>query len=199
MASMDKLTTVPERVWEMDVTRRARYRSARALGSARRWVDRKPAVKPAAALFTAASLGALADHFLSGGRAARRRHEARDRARARLRRGAQTAVRRAKYLEGVATGFAHRATHALPGVGASKEHLDDVGLAQKVESIAFREARVPKGHVSVNAENGIVYLRGWLERDDEVDALVRATAAVEGVQGVKNLLHTDGSATAPRS
>ena len=196
---MDKLITIKERVWETKATRRARSQSARALGSARHWVvAKKPAMKPAAALLAAAGLGALADHFLSGSRAARNRHEARDRARARVRRRAQTAVRRAKYLEGVGAGFAHRATHVLPGIGASKERLDDVALAQKVESIAFRQARVPKGHVSVNAENGIVYLRGRLERDDEVDALVRATAAVEGVQGVKNLLHTDSSATARR-
>ena len=188
---MDKLITIPKRVWPTNRTQRARPRSARAWSTARGWAKANtPAAKPAAALLAAAGLGALADHLLLGDRAARRRHQARDRVRARLRRGARAAIRRAKYLEGVGVGFAHRATHVLPGVGASKERFDDVTLSQKVESIAFREARVQKGHISVNAENGVVYLRGRLERDDEVEALVRAVAAVEGVQGVKNLLHT---------
>ena len=48
----------------------------------------------------------------------------------------------------------------MPGVGGHKEPLDDVSLAQKVEGEAFRQAGVSKAHVSVNAERGVVYLRG---------------------------------------
>jgi hypothetical protein len=196
---MDKLITIPKRTWQKNRIQRARSRSARPWNIARGWANvNKPAAKPAAALLAAAGLGALADRLLLGSRAARRRHEARDRLRARLRQGARAAIRRTKYLEGVGAGFAHKATHALPGVGASKERFDDVTLSQKVESIAFREARVPKEHISVNAENGVVYLRGRLDRDDEVEALVRAAAAVEGVQGVTNLLHTDSRTTGLR-
>ena len=70
------------------------------------------------------------------------------------------------------------------------EPPDDVALAQKVESIAFRKAGVPKGHVSVNADNAVIYLRGQLGSDDQIEGLIRATEAIEGVNGVKNLLHT---------
>ena len=139
-------------------------------------------------------LGALTEYFVLDRRhAARRRHMARERGLAVLRRRSRDAVRRAKYLEGVAEGVAHKATHAVPGVGGHKAPPDDVTLAQKVESIAFRAAGVPKEHVNVNAENGVVFLRGRLERDEQITQLVRATEAIEGVRGVNNLLHTPGA------
>ena len=118
----------------------------------------------------------------------------RDRAGAALRRRSRKAVRRAKYLEGVAEGVAYKAAHAVPGVSGHRLP-DDVALAQKVESIAFRKAGVPKGHVSVNADNAVIYLRGQLGSDDQIEELVRATQGVEGVNGVKNLLHTHPAKT----
>ena len=143
------------------------------------------------ALLVAGAAGALAEYFFFDRQhGAGRRHTLRDRARAALRRRSRDAVRRARYLEGVAEGVAHKAAHAVPGVGAHKEPPDDVALAQKVESIAFRKARVPKGQVSVNADKAVVYLRGQLGSDDQIEELVRAAQAIEGVSGVKNLLHT---------
>jgi BON domain len=162
--------------------------------TSRRRARRRQIGRPAvmvAALLTAAGMGALAEYFFFDRQhAARRRHMARDRTRAALRRRSRDAVRRAKYLEGVAEGVAHKATHAVPGVGGHKEPPDDVALAQKVESIAFRKAGVPKGHVSVNADNAVIYLRGQLEGEEQVEELVRATQAIDGVSGVENLLHT---------
>ena len=144
-----------------------------------------------AALLVAGAVGALAEYFLFDRQhAARRRHMVRDRTGAALRRRSRGAARRAKYLEGVAEGVAYKAAHAVPGVGGHKEPPDDVTLAQKVESIAFRKAGVPKGKVSVNADNAVIYLRGHLESDGQIEELVRATHAIEGVNGVKNLLHT---------
>jgi BON domain len=143
------------------------------------------------ALLVAGGVGALAEYFVFDRQhGARRRHMVRDRVRAALRRRSRDAVRRAKYLEGVAEGAAYKAAHSVPGVGAHKEPPDDVTLAQKVESIAFRKASVPKGQVSVNADNAVIYLRGQLENDEQIEELVRATQAIEGVNGVKNLLHT---------
>jgi osmotically-inducible protein OsmY len=139
----------------------------------------------------AGGLGALAEYFFFDRQhGARRRHMVRDRTGAALRRRSRGAARRAKYLEGVAEGVAYKAAHAVPGVGGHKEPPDDVTLAQKVESIAFRKARVPKGQVSVNADKAVIYLRGHLESDEQIEELVRATRAIEGVNGVKNLLHT---------
>src|SRR6188472_2412701 len=126
-----------------------------------------------AAVLGAFGVGALADRFIfDRANARRRRHIARERGLAKLRRRSRAAVRRAKYMEGVAEGVAHRTAHAMPGVGSRKEPLDDLSLAQKVEGEAFRQAGVSKAHVSVNAEGGVVYLRGRLENDDQINGLV---------------------------
>jgi osmotically-inducible protein OsmY len=149
-----------------------------------------------AALLLAGGVGALAEYFFFDRQhGARRRHVARDRTRAALRRRSRDAVRRAKYLEGVAEGVAYKAAHAVPGIGGYKEPPDDVTLAQKVESIAFRKAGVPTGGVSVNADNGVIFLRGRVDSDGQIEELVRAIHAIEGVQGVKNLLHTPTTMT----
>ena len=140
----------------------------------------------AAALLAA---GAAAEYFLDRESGRRRRHHARDRSLAVMRHRSREAVRRGKYLEGVGAGLAHRAVHTVP-VGKPKEEPDDATLAQKVESIALRAAHTPKGHVSINAERGVVYLRGRLDSTEQIDALVRATGGVDGVKGVKSLLHT---------
>ena len=157
-----------------------------------RRADRVPRLGPrATALFAAFTAGAVAEFFFFDRRhARRRRHMARERGVAVVRRRSRAAIRRARYAEGVAEGVAHRATHAVPARNSKQPVLDDVSLAQKVESVAFREAAVSKAHVSVNAESGVVYLRGRLENEREIEALVRAAAAVEGVARVENLLHT---------
>ena len=144
----------------------------------------------ATVLFGAFTAGVLAEYFIFDRRhATRRRHIARERGVAIVRRRSRAAVQRARYVEGVAEGVAHRAAHAVP-VHNSKPALDDISLAQKVESVAFREAAVSKAHVSVNAEKGVVFLRGRLETEDEIQRLLRAAAAVDGVERVENLLHT---------
>ena len=134
------------------------------------------------------ALGAAAAYFLDPDNGARRRNVARDWTTARLRRGAEEAQRKAQYAQGVATGVAQQAKQAVPG-GEQKEPLDDVTLARKVESIIFRPEDAPKDKVSVNAEDGVVYLRGELESRDEIDELVKAANGVDGVRRVENLLH----------
>jgi hypothetical protein len=161
----------------------ARRHAAPAVQTARR------VAPPVAALLVACALGALLQFVFDRQQGARRRHLARDRVRSKVRRRTRDAVRRAKYMEGFAEGVAHKVTHAVPGVGGHEEP-DDVTLARKVQSVAFREAHTPKGHVVVNAERGVVHLRGQLDTDDQIEALVRATKAIDGVKDVKNLLHT---------
>ena len=190
---MANLITRRPRVRATSRGRRAGERFARVLKGRGRGRARSIG-GPAAtipALLVAGGVGALAEYFfVDRQHGARRRHMVRDRTRAALRHRSRDAVRRAKYLEGVAEGAAYKAAHGVPGVGGNKEPPDDVTLAQKVESIAFRKAGVPKGRVSVNADNAIIYLRGQLESDEQIEDLVRATHAIEGVNGVKNLLHT---------
>jgi osmotically-inducible protein OsmY len=130
-----------------------------------------------------AGAGAAGAYFLDPQQGARRRHVARDRALALLRRGEHDAAQKARYAQGVAQGIGHTDT-TQPG------ELDDVTLARKVESEIFRPADAPKGKVDVNAEDGVVYLRGELDDQDEIDSLVEAARRVAGVREVKSLLHT---------
>jgi hypothetical protein len=195
---MTALMSMRPRVMTAVTRRRSGTRFARTRRAAGGRI-RSGRVAPATAgrigrLLAAFGLGALVEYFIfDRGHAARRRRRARERGLAVVRRRSRDAARRARYLEGVAQGVAYKTAHAVPGVGGHTAPPDDVTLAQKVESIAFREARVPKGHVNVNAENGVVSLRGRLERDEQITQLVGATEAIEGVRRVNNLLHTPGA------
>ena len=71
--------------------------------------------------------------------------------------------------------------------------FDDVTLARKVETEIFRPEDAPKGSVNVNVENGVVYLRGEVERPELIDDLVGRARSVQGVREVENLLHLPGT------
>jgi osmotically-inducible protein OsmY len=63
---------------------------------------------------------------------------------------------------------------------------------RKVESVIFRPEDAPKGRVSVNGEGSVIFLRGEVETQDQIDALVHGAEHVEGVEEVRNLLHLPG-------
>ena len=77
----------------------------------------------------------------------------------------------------------------LVGSVRPKEY-DDWTLKAKVESELFRDEHEVKGAVNVNAQNGIVQLRGELPSHDLIEALVDRTRQIHGVKDVENLLHT---------
>jgi len=85
-----------------------------------------------------------------------------------------------------------------PGAGRepAEDRLNDPALARKVESEIFREGDVPKGDISVNAEYGMIYLRGQISDPDGMEELVKRARAVDGVRAVENLTHLP-SETAP--
>jgi osmotically-inducible protein OsmY len=78
-----------------------------------------------------------------------------------------------------------RATHPTE----QPKDLDDATLAHKVESEVLRTA--PEG-ITVNAEDGIVVLRGEVAAPERMSELARAVLRVPGVTGVENLLHLPG-------
>ena len=69
---------------------------------------------------------------------------------------------------------------------------DDVTLARQVESELFREENAAKGHISVNAANGVVQLRGEVEQPELIDELIQRAHSVRGVREVESLLHLPG-------
>jgi osmotically-inducible protein OsmY len=73
------------------------------------------------------------------------------------------------------------------------KHYDDATLKDKVESELFRDEQQVKGAVSVNAQDGVVQLRGEVPSQDLIRALVVRTQQIQGVRDVESLLHTPGT------
>jgi hypothetical protein len=154
----------------------------------------------AAAATFGMTLGALLAYFLDPKAGRRRRHTARDRAMSRVRRGERRAAARARRAESHAVGIARRTLNAARP--RHREPFDDVTLARKVESELYRRARVPKGHISINAEDGFVFLRGVMDRQEDIERIEVATRQIDGVREVENLIHLPGTpapASQPKS
>ena len=139
-----------------------------------------------------AAAGAAGAWFLDPNDGARRRNVVRDKAGKYARKGGAEVTRRADYAAGVAKGAAHQAAPAS-GRGDAAERLNDPALARKVESEIFRGADIPKGDIAVNVEDGVVYLRGQVDRPELIESLMVRASAVDGVRGIENLLHTPGT------
>jgi osmotically-inducible protein OsmY len=77
--------------------------------------------------------------------------------------------------------------------GVVPKSYDDWTLKAKVESELFRDEHEVKGSVNVNAQEGVVQLRGQVPSQDLIDALVERTRKIHGVRDVENLLHTPGT------
>jgi BON domain len=140
------------------------------------------------ALLTAAA-GSVAAYFLDPISGRRRRHTARDRTASLARRGTHRGRRLARHAYSDVVGRGKRLVHALPHEMAE---LDDATLAHKVETILFRDRGVPKGRINVNAENGVVFLRGEVDGSGLLESLEQRVRRVKGVKGVENMLHLPG-------
>jgi BON domain-containing protein len=75
---------------------------------------------------------------------------------------------------------------------------DDATLAQKVMTELFRDPHIPKGAINLNAENGVVLLRGEIEEPAMIVEIVARTRRIRGVADVENLMHLPGESV-PRS
>lgn len=95
---------------------------------------------------------------------------------------------KARRLAGPVKGMAHSV------IPHRHEDMDDQTLADRVRSEIFRAPDAPKGDVSVDVQAGVAYLRGtadeaWTER------FGNEARKVQGITGVKNLLHSPGTPT----
>jgi len=86
-----------------------------------------------------------------------------------------------------------RSTRKAAGATGEGGIVDDQTLKAKVESEVFRGTDAPKKDVNINVELGVVYLRGELEDQSLIEELEQRVRAVQGVNGVENLLHTPGT------
>jgi hypothetical protein len=134
-----------------------------------------------------AILGLLCAFFLDPVRGRRRRRLVASRATGSARRARRRLVRAARASRSVLVGRWRRVVHHVRP--PARKPLDDAGLAHKVESVLFRDPRVPKGRINVNAEQGVVFLRGQLDEPELIEALEAAVRRIGGVERVENLLH----------
>jgi osmotically-inducible protein OsmY len=153
------------------------------------FMRRRRASRARVELLGAAGIGTLVG-LLLGKLNRRRRHTAVDRTASAVRHRVRTTARRAQYTAGKAKGVGHAAASALHH---DEREYDDVTLARKIESEVFRDAEAPKGSVNINVVDGIAELRGQLSEPAQMEAFADAVAAVDGVRGVENLLHTPGT------
>jgi BON domain-containing protein len=136
-----------------------------------------------------AAIGAALTYFFDPQSGKLRRNTARDRVLALFRRGGRRAARAGRGIAAETYGVKQKATH----LREEPKTFDDQTLKSKIESEVFRPADAPKGQVDVNVEDGVVYLRGQVERRDVVEELERRVRSVQGVKDVENLLHLPGT------
>ena len=134
-------------------------------------------------------IGALLAFFFDPQSGNRRRKMTLDRIGAFFRRRSRESARLARGVAAEAYGVKQKVTHLKE---EEKPQPDDVTLARKVETEIFRDAEVPKGQINVNAEDGVVVLRGQVEQPDMINELEKKTRKVQGVKDVQNLLHVPG-------
>jgi len=135
--------------------------------------------------------GATLAYFLDPNQGRRRRKIARDRAVATVRHAERRAARGVHRAAARAHGVSCRFAHFLRP--EPKPPPDDVTLTHRVESVVFRNPAVPEGRFNVNAEDGVVYLRGELDTPERIAIVEKATSKVPGIREIRNLLHPPGT------
>ena len=137
-----------------------------------------------------AAAGAALEYLLDPDRGKRRRTMARDQLAATARRGFRSLNRTARWTAAKGYGLAQKVRHLTP---EDPTPPNDVTLALKVESELGRHPARPRGRINVNAEDGVVVLRGEVDRPDQIQDLEAAVRAVPGARDVRNLLHLPGT------
>jgi hypothetical protein len=136
----------------------------------------------------AALLGAAAGILLDPARGRARRARLVDQSAATVRLAGRRAERNGRRMLAQLQGGLAAMRARRDGLAAS----DDATLKARVESELFGDPAVPKGALNVNAEQGIVVLRGEVADEPMRAALAERAAAVRGVWYVENLLHLPG-------
>ena len=176
-----------------DLGRRAAERTKGTRQTVGYWIaGERPRERRTGWVILAGATGAAAVFFLDPVSGKRRRHVARDWVAARFREAGTRAHRVSRAAGAEAYGTWRSATH----VREAGLPENDATLAHKVESEVFRGFEVPSGRVNVNAEFGVVTLRGTVDRVNQIEELERRTRQVNGVRDVYNLVHLSGASGA---
>jgi osmotically-inducible protein OsmY len=134
------------------------------------------------------AVAGAAVYFLDPRSGAGRRARAKDQVQAKLRRTGEQASSTATHVENKFEGFT--STVNRPGGEAPD---DDKTLVDKIKSEVLGGFEYAGHDVVVDAANGLVTLRGQVERPEQIDSLIAAVNAVPGVSQVENYLHLPGA------
>lgn len=176
------------------ITRRGSHRSSMmpgfAVGFAAAMRPKKKSNRRPQQLIGVVLLAISAGYFLGSSQGARPRHMAIDKVKSKFRRGSAQVPRSVQQAENnVSDTMVEVSTSNQP---AESGTVNDQELAHKVESELFRNPSIPKGQININAEEGVVYLRGTIESEEQSQQIGAQASGIDGVVGVKNLLHAGG-------
>jgi gas vesicle protein len=135
--------------------------------------------------------GFLAAYLFDPDRGRGRRARYGDQLAAGVRRGADRLGRESRLAAGRLVGVAEDLKHS----GDGQPMPNDAALTEKLESELFRNPAIPKGKININAENGVVVLRGEVDSKRQYLDLERQARRVPGVIEVQNLLNVAGEAS----
>jgi osmotically-inducible protein OsmY len=136
--------------------------------------------------------GALLALFADPASGKRRRAMARDKAGAYRRRSSRQVAAGGRSVRSGIQARKAQLAHRTP----VERDYDDATLTDHVRSELGRDPLAHQG-ILVNAQRGVIQLRGQVGSEDDIEELVKRTEEINGVRAVENLLHVPG-APAPR-
>ena len=125
-------------------------------------------------------------YFFDPERGRSRRAQTADRVTSSLRRAGRRAGQAARRASAEAYGFSQQVRHMGPDAGLPE---NDAVLAHKVETVLFRDPSIDKGRININAEDGVVVLRGTAETPERLREIEDRVRAIDGVRDVRSRLH----------
>lgn len=138
------------------------------------------------------ALGAAAALLLDPARGRSRRARIRDQGAAAARHAWRAGSRRRRILASRASGLVGALRAGSLAEAKDRERPSDPTLKDRVESELLGDPKVPKGSININAQQGIVVLRGEVPDAKVRSRLEKRAAAIHGVWYVENLLHLPG-------
>jgi hypothetical protein len=119
-----------------------------------------------------------------------RRAQAADRLGGLVRRTQRRADRLGRRAEATVVALRARADHLGP---RGQLDPDDATLTQRVRTELFRDPEIPKGKLNINAEHGVIVVRGAMDEAGTIELIERRILRIPGVVDVRNLLHLTGT------
>lgn len=131
------------------------------------------------------TVGLVVGYFFDVQNGRGRRIKTRDQLMGFFRKGYRRLARVERHAVSDIGGMRARVTHMRPATIPP----NDQALANKVMSELFRDPKIPKGRININAEHGVVVIRGAVENMRQVSLIEDRIRSIPGVVDVNNLLH----------